>query len=202
MNANVGVNNPDVKGPIVYATSNLADQHPFTSIIERYSSWSRLKRIVASVLRYKTKLLSLSKKQRAGESVVITSDDTVTSIDMNEIRSAEVEIIKHIQNQCFKEERDILNKANQRESSKEAKVLKKSSKIFKLDPMVSRGLLRVGGHLHRAPINRDAKYPIELPKNHHVVTLIIKHYQHLSGHIGLEYTLSLIRQRYWIINAR
>ena len=35
-----------------------------------------------------------------------------------------------------------------------------------------------------------------------MVQLIIQYYHHVSGHSGIEYTLSLIRQKYWIINAR
>lgn len=45
------------------------------------------------------------------------------------------------------------------------------------------------------------QHPIILPKDHHMVQLII-HYHHVSAHSGVEYTLSLIRQRYWVINAR
>lgn len=199
MNPIVHDSDPEVKGPIVCATVNQPTQHPFTRVIERYSSWSRLKTIVAWILRYKRNLLNVSKKRKAGESVVIKPTDSIVPIYVSEPRNAEDEILKPVQSQCFKEERDLLEKPNQQ---KEAKVLKKSSKIFKLDPMVNKGLLRVGGRLRRAPINQDARHPIILPKKHHVVTLIVNQYHRISGHSGLEYTLSIIRQRYWIINAR
>ena len=45
-------------------------------------------------------------------------------------------------------------------------------------------------------------HPVILPKEHHVVKLIIQYYHLISGHSGLEYTLSLTRQKYWIINGR
>ena len=64
------------------------------------------------------------------------------------------------------------------------------------------GFMRVGGRLHNAPIKIDAKHPIILPKKHHVVNLIIDYYHRASGHSGVEYTLSLLRQGYWIIGAR
>lgn len=41
-----------------------------------------------------------------------------------------------------------------------------------------------------------------LPKKHHVVDLIIRHYHLLSGHSGQEYVLSLIRKSVWIIKGR
>ena len=72
---------------------------------------------------------------------------------------------------------------------------------MKLDPVLIDSLIRIGGRLHRAQID-DARHPIILPKNHHVVNLITKFYHHISSHSGLEHTLSLIRQKFWIIKAR
>lgn len=50
--------------------------------------------------------------------------------------------------------------------------IKKSSKIFKLDPQLMDGLLRVRGRLERAPLQMDAKHPIVLPVSQHVVRSI------------------------------
>ena len=121
-----------------------------------------------------------------------------------EIQNAEIEILKYVQEQSFKEERGILSTVteSQKMSRKNAKLVKKASSLYKLDPVFNDGLLRVGGRLRGAPISKDAKHPVFLPKYHHVVTLIASHYHNLSGHSGLEYTLSLLRQKYWIINGR
>jgi hypothetical protein len=81
-------------------------------------------------------------------------------------------------------------------------VIKKSSSIYQLDPAVKNGLLRVGGRLRRAQISEEAKHPSILPKTHHVITLIVNYYHHVLGHSGVEHTLSLIRERYWIVNGR
>lgn len=35
-----------------------------------------------------------------------------------------------------------------------------------------------------------------------MVKLLIQCYHHVAEHSGLEYTLSLTKQRYWIINGR
>jgi len=48
----------------------------------------------------------------------------------------------------------------------------------------------------------QAKHPIILPKQHHVTTLIARHYHEATGHSGTEHMLSLIRERYWIVDAR
>ena len=111
-------------------------------------------------------------------------------------------ILRHIQVRCFEKETESLGELEEKANSRDANVLKKSSKISKLDPVLNRGLVCVGGRLGRAPIGQQAKHPVILPKNHHVVTLIVNHYHELCGHSGLEYMLSLIRQRYWIINGR
>ena len=101
-----------------------------------------------------------------------------------------------MQEQSFKEERDLLNKTieDKQTPSKNANVVKKTSSIYKLNPVVNDGLLRVGGRLGEAPINKDGKHPVILPKYHHVVTLIVHHFHNLSGHAGLEYTLSLVNK--------
>ena len=69
---------------------------------------------------------------------------------------------------------------------------KKSSKIIKLDPRVMDGLLRVGGRLANGSLQPDVKHPIILPKSHHVVILIIRHYHHFSGHSGVEKNYGLL----------
>ena len=123
-------------------------------------------------------------------------------ITTEELNHAEVEILKHVQSRCFKEEHNCLKEEDQQAPSSRQNMVKKSSNIFKLDPFLSQGLIRVGGRLQRAPINNDAMHPVILPKKHHVVKLIIQYYHLISGHSGLEYTRSLTRQKYWIINGR
>ena len=83
-----------------------------------------------------------------------------------------------------------------------ARSVKKSSSIAKLDPELRDGLLCVGGRLRHAPIEQERRHPVILPKKHHVVDLIVRHYHLLSGHSGQEYVLSLIRKSYWIIKGR
>ena len=77
--------------------------------------------------------------------------------------------------------------------------VKKCSNIYKLDPFVKNGFIRVGSRLHNAPVKIDARHPIILPNKRHAVILVIDYYHRVSGHSGFEYTLSL--QNYWIISA-
>ena len=64
------------------------------------------------------------------------------------------------------------------------------------------GTLVVGGCLHHAPIPAEARHQMILPGGHHVVELIVRDYHERSGHMGREYVLSEIQQRFGIIGAR
>lgn len=105
MTANVRDDDTEVKDSIVYA-NELSDQDPIAKIIERFSSLSHLKRVVAWILRYKTSLQRLSKKRKAVESVEIQSNSAVIPINVTELKNAETEILKHVQSLCFREEYD------------------------------------------------------------------------------------------------
>ena len=179
--------------------SEASTRDPVLKIIERFSSWTHPKNMLALILRYKSNLYRLSNKRRRGVTRPIQSAGTATPITIAELNNAEFEIFKYVQSRCFKEELGCLRQANQQATSS---VWKKSSNIFKLDPTLIQGLIQDGGRLQRAPINTDAMHSVILPKKHHVVKLLIQHCHHVAGHSGLEYTSSLTRQRYWIINAR
>lgn len=202
MNATIPDDDPEVKKDSEVYTSEASTGNPVLEIIERFSSWTHLKKIVAWILRYKSHLSRLSKKRRTGVTNPIQSTSTTTLITIVELNNAEFEILKHVQTRCFKEELGRLKQVNQQATSSRLNVLKKSSNIFKLDPILTQGLIRVGGRLQRAPINTDTMHPVILPKKHHVVKLIIQYYHHVAGHSGLVYALSLTRQRYCIINRR
>lgn len=83
MNANIDTD-PEVKGPVVCATY-VSDPNPLKEMIERYSSWDRLRRIVGWTLRYKTNLLRNVKRGREGETIAYESIGQVTPIEVDEI---------------------------------------------------------------------------------------------------------------------
>lgn len=103
-------------------------------------------------------------------------------ISVEEMHSAEIEILKYVQRQSFREELSCLqNKETDVKRTKSVQTdrrrsVKKSSSIVKLDPELRDGLLCVGGRLRHAPIEEEQRHPVILPKKHHVVDLIIRHY--------------------------
>lgn len=150
--------------------SEASTRDPVLEIIERFSSWTHLKKIVTWILCYKSNLSRLSRERRRGVTSPIQSTGTTMPITIAELNNAEFEILKHVQSRCFKEELGCLKQVDQQTTSSRQ--------------------------------NTDAMHPVILPKKHHVVKLLIQYYHHVAGHSGLEYTLSLTRQRYWIINGR
>lgn len=140
-------------------------------------------------MRYKRNLKAQCVKCRNGGSTVSQTKDAITPLSIEEMQYAETEVLKQVQKESFSEELS-------------AKSIKKSSPIYKLDAIKEEGLLRVGGRLRDAPIEPHAKHPVILPKQHHVVDLIVRHYHEICGHSGLEYVLSMTRQHFWIIKAR
>ena len=118
MNANIDID-PEVKGPLVCATY-VSDPNPLKEMIERYSSSDRLQRIVAWILWYKTNLLCKVKRRREGETIAYESIGQVTPIEVDEIKNAEIKILKHMQSESFKEECQLLEENNQpKESERE-----------------------------------------------------------------------------------
>ena len=182
-------------------------ESPMNKIFERFSSWYRLTKFIAWALRYRAKLRVAVKQRRAGHAVK-TVERNIVPISLDELKTAEREIIKQVQRECFQDEFaalvgiDSVNPAVTNGEHKGKRRIKKSSKIIKLDPRVMDGLLRVGGRLANGSFQPDVKHPMILPKSHHVVTLIIRHYHHFSGHSGVEHVLSMLREKFWVVSAR
>lgn len=187
-------NDPEVKRTAeTHATVTVEGNDPLENIFTKFSQWTKLKKTIAWILRYKNNLLKRVRENKKKEQIKETKKNDVTPITVSEMKKAEIVIIKYVQRQCFEEELRNLNAGC---------LTKKASSLHKLDPMLLDDLIRVGGRLQRAPIGNDAKHPIILPKDHHISRLIICFYHHVSAHSGVEYTLSLIRQSYWIVGAR
>ena len=151
-------------------------------LLKRYSSWSRLLRVMSWVLRFVKAL-----KKEKPEYIV---GGTLTLVQLQ--RASEV-ITRLVQRQHFREEYMAL---------KEGRQVKCSSSLATLSLILTDGIIRVGGRIHRAPITFEAAHPVILPKSSPVSVLIVRYYHHVLGHAGREHVLSVLRQRYWILRGR
>ncbi|KAL6479762.1 hypothetical protein MHYP_G00107950 [Metynnis hypsauchen] len=107
--------------------------------IQRYSSWYKLKRAIALILRAKDILLKKTKTKLCAP------------IMINDLKRAEISIIDYVQRSQITNPLRVDN-------------LRKLTPI-----RLSDGLLRVGGRLTAAPIPEAVKHPVILPQKHHVL---------------------------------
>ena len=164
---------------------------------ERFSTWRGLERSVAWIIRYASQLRKLVERRKNDERVDLSTSQQVKPIPLSidELNNSENIFLKIVQRSHFEEEITDLKQPQKRK-------VKKSSVIHKLNPILMSDLLCIEGRLRHAPIESAAKHPVILPKQHHVAKLIVLHYHQLSAHSGLEYVLSLTRQKYWIVKGR
>ncbi|XP_021340011.1 uncharacterized protein LOC110441229 [Mizuhopecten yessoensis] len=116
------------------------------------------------------------------------------SIDM--LQKAEIALIGYEQRSYFPNEMKALT------TTDPSTTLKRSSKLYKLDPFLTDGLVRVGGRLERAELSFDTKHPIVLPEEAVVSKLLMDDAHKACEHLGKNTVLAFLRRRYWIIGAR
>ena len=184
---------------------------PLDVFIQHYSSWYRLQKGVAWLIRFTNHLRVLcrdrSPKDQASHSSNSFGRDKVTgarvkSLSVEELRSARTSLIRYVQRECFPDEVARLKRKTASISYSNA-VVKKSSSLAALSPfMGDDGLLRVSGRLDRAELSFDAKLPAIIPSKHHIVDLLIRHYHEREGHSGARAVLAAIQQELWILRGR
>ena len=182
---------PEIKKTVTCHASQLKETKGMTDLLfSRFSDWHRLKKAVVWLLRFKQWLRLKTKSDN-----INLKFKTEGRISVEEMKLAEETILRCVQNEIYGEEVKTLKS--------EKMVVNKSSSLRRLDPFLKGDILCVGGRIKHMPSsNEEFKHPAILPKKHHVVDLIIKHYHQQSGHSGVEYVLAEIRQRFWIIKGR
>nr|XP_021329205.1 uncharacterized protein LOC110439111 [Danio rerio] len=205
-------NDPEVKNTIVVNTVKVEENvEPMKQLINYYSDWSKLKRAVAWIGKVKSYLWkqkterkeALKNKQAVKDPEKQRSKlkqlmkklkpaEVKESLTLDDLDTAELEIIQFSQRQHFGEEIKVLQ---------EGKQLTRSSALSKLDPVIYDGTLRVGGRLNKSAMPEKAKHPAILSKHSKVATLILRDIHQRTGHCGRNYVLAQLRCRYWIPQA-
>ncbi|KAJ8364798.1 hypothetical protein SKAU_G00136290 [Synaphobranchus kaupii] len=186
---------PEVKKAAVsFATTALQNQCPLTDFIEHFSSWDKLIRSAAWLLKFKGTLKHLSLQRKAGHSLYtsVKSDLAGQKLSVKDLAEAEESLVSYIQQQSFRDEVTSLEKSQP---------VKRSSRICKLDPILQNGTLRVGGSLSKLAMPEETKHPAILPNDNHFSRLLLNHTHTLVGHCGRNQMLSKLRRKYWIIKA-
>jgi hypothetical protein len=191
------------------AHSTIIEQNDLLKRLEYFSQWSRVKKVVAWLLR--------SLKPKYEQAIPMTrnnakkiSEQKPRPITVDEMEKAEIVILKLAQNDSFSDEiaalKEVLAENHSDPRAKirrERKRIKTISSLFRLDPFIDRnGLLRVGGRLGKSrSLPEDLMHPVILPKKSHITTLVIRHSHEKVAHAGRGNSLNELRSKYWITNA-
>lgn len=202
---------PEVKAVAVNA-AQVEQVSPVEKLIGYFSSWFRLKRAVGWFLKFKILLLSLVRHRkllRKNLSNLDLSTDQLEKklqvqmegvkaqvpkdvLSLEDMVMAELNIIRFCQKIRFPEELSYLKKGE---------CVRRTSHLYKLNPIMDGDLIRVGGRLSRAAMPLEAKHPVILAKDQHISNLILAHVHQETGHGGRNHMLSHLRQKYWITGA-
>ena len=163
---------PEIKRLTCFVTTAINSDE----ILNRYSSLSRLRRIIAYCLRFR-----LPHRFKG-------------PLTVEELHAAKDRVVQLVQTSAFAQDLHHL---------KTGAGLHPKSKLLPLHPFVdNKGILRVGGRLQNSILPYEQKHPILLPKGHHITELVIReaHLQH--HHAGINSTLYAVRQTYWPIDGK
>lgn len=135
------------------------------TLLNKCSSWHKLKRIVRWILRYKNIFKS---KIGCNVSLKVAPHALLPVLSVNELEAAEMIIVEHEQWKYYNNEMSCLLKAGisrypwlkEQEISRKSSLIKLQSWLWLAD-----GIMRVGGRLEKAPIDFNAKHPIIIPHN-------------------------------------
>ncbi|XP_062541079.1 uncharacterized protein LOC134209115 [Armigeres subalbatus] len=164
---------PELK-PAIVAT---AVQRPMSLDLTRMSSFRRLQRAWAYVLRF---IKNVRTKVRN------TSD-----LQVCEIAEATQTILKLVQKEAFDEIFDAMVKGKQLKQYRGLALFSDKD-----------GIIRVGGRLKYSSIPYDGKHQILLPEKHHVTEILVRQLHIDNFHVGQRGLLAILRERYWPIKAR
>lgn len=176
---------PQVTTLVTKATEQLLESHRF----ERFSSWSSLVRGMATLTHIAR---SFSRTSCTGN---CTGWHCCDSLHTTERSQAKTAIIRCVQYEVYKGELKSLTKKEE---------ISHRSPLKKLDPFIDEeGLMRVGGRLQSADLTELEKHPLIIPANHHVATLLVRHYHNKVAHQGRQFTEGALRTAgLWVVGGK
>ncbi|GFS91597.1 integrase catalytic domain-containing protein [Trichonephila clavipes] len=161
---------------------NVVDANFKAEFFQKFSSWNKLKRVVAYCLRFVKNCSPSACKRR--KSFLTTA----------ELSEAEKGIVKFSQRDHFSIEVSYLSAG---------KKLPSINKLIPLTPFYDdSGIIRVGGRLKNSILADLQKHPILLPKTDHAVNLIISDYHLKLLHAGPQLLQAALGEKFWILSAR
>lgn len=173
----------EVRKAVVHKVHTMTAECSLIDCFLKFSSWTRLVKAIARLVRSAKKL-----------KVLASRNNEATSLE--ERKDAEL-IIGMVQQAVFFDEIQSL------QDKGKVTTKGKASKLHRLDPFLDEhGILRVGGRLEHAALHPHIKHPAILPKTCHVSKLLIKHYHQQVQHQGRGITMNELRSNgIWILGC-
>ena len=183
----VSPDDPEVKKKVIVSTTSVDIKSPLCILEERISSWFKLRRIVAKLLFWK-------KEPHLPINDLPLNHQPTQHPTMDDLRDAELRIIKNHQSRCFPLE--LRSLTMQRSVSPK-------SRLLNLDPFIDNdGLLRVGGRISKGNFDYSIKHPIIISNDNQLHVTIARWYHEKTNHCGRGITLNAIRSAgYWILGC-
>ena len=159
---------------------------PANRFIGYFSTWHRLKKATAWLIRY---FQYLRLKHIGGNG---SSEGPLGELCVTELQVAEMRLVRYVQKAYFPRlYRTLL-------TNKTLTAIDCSKSLRKLSPRIDNELLRVGGRINNAPVEYETRHPIILPADSHLTRLVVNHYHASVGHAGVRHTFCALVQRYWV----
>ena len=167
----VNANDPELKA--VYRASTKEESSLLTSLTLRVSSWPKLKRIVCTILKWKTQC-------KIDVTSLCYAEEILLKLAQQEVFAVEVQQLKDGQN-----------------------VNRSSSIYSLDPYLDRRGILRVGGRLSKGNLDDVATvHPVILPRRSQITNMIVRDCHEAVQHAGRGFTINEIRTRgFWVINC-
>ncbi|XP_064486113.1 uncharacterized protein LOC135398658 [Ornithodoros turicata] len=184
---------PEIRAEVATYTRCLqAESDIGTQRFQRFSRWIALVRAIANLKHIARSFRTQHDLQpeTCRHWHICSGPRTVASV--NDARNV---ILLSVQREAYTEEMKCLQKKQN---------VRQGSPLYKLDPFLDEyRLVRVGGRLRNADLDRNEVHPVVLPGRLHVTALLIRHHHEKVPHQGRHFTEGAIRTiRLWIVGAK
>lgn len=181
-NTSTNINLPEMVVKSLVVVNNTSDSNPLSELITHTSSFFKLRRVGAYILRF-----IYNCKHKLNE----RRQSFLSNVEMH---AAEKIFLKIAQSESFAEERILLLAK---------KSLPPKNRLRSLSPFCDEdNIIRVGGRLANSSYDYNVQHPILISSKHHLCKLIFEMVHQTSMHAGPLLLLATVRHKYWAIGGR